>query len=502
MIMKRPEDFLMSCLNNKMLLMLVILMLPCCAVGQGVAWEESYGGIYNENGSSGMQASDGGYLIVGSTYSFGAGSYDIYVLKTDVNGDTLWTSTYGGPDTDHGYGIDNSSDGDFIIVGSTRSFGSGQKDVYLVKIDSSGAVQWSKSFGGAGNDEGWSVMQTDDKGYIICGNTDSYGAGYSDLYLVKTDSLGDTLWTKTFGGSGGESGYSVRQCGDGGYVAVGSTGSFGLGYSSVYVVRVDSSGDSLWATDYGGDKADVGYSIEIAYDGGFLITGATASFGAGYTDAYLIKTDSQGNVEWEKTYGGPKDDRAYSICLSMDGGYLLAGSTDSYGAGKPNVYLIKTTPLGDTVWTRAYGGAKSDIGKAVFQEMGKNYIVVGESYSYSPSGSDVYIMKIKGETTPVPEDGNDLLPEGFRLAQNYPNPFNATTTIEFTVPRRASVNISIYNLLGQLIYQWQFDSMVAGRHAVQWNGRDNLGYDVASGIYLCRFMANDYSDSKKMVLLK
>jgi hypothetical protein len=471
-------------------------------VCQEVVWDASMGGVYNEGGNSGLQTSDGGYLIIGSTFSFGAGKFDIYLIKISPLGSTAWTRTYGGIDTEYGYDIKETDDGGYVIIGSTRSFGNGGKDVYLVKIDSLGDPQWSRTYGGAGNDEGRAIIPTADRGFMICGSTDSYGAGYSDFYLIRTDSSGDTTWTRTFGGSGGEAGYGISRTADGGYVAVGSTGSFGEGYSSVYVVRVDSLGDSLWADAYGGSSADIGYAVTNCVDGGYLIAGGTASFGAGYTDAYLLKTDSLGIVEWQKAFGGAKDDRAYSICRSLDGGYLLTGTSESFGAGKLDIYMIKTTPSGDTLWTATFGGSNSDYGRMVFQEQGRNYILIGDSYSFSSGGSDVYVIKIRGETTPVNDVDFDCLPRGFELGQNYPNPFNLTTTIEYTLPRHSKVEISVYNILGQVVRQWRIDFKRAGTHSLQWDGTEDCGAAVATGIYFCRMIAGDFVETRKMVLVK
>lgn len=480
----------------------MVCIAPDTLFSQKLIWEANHGGIYNEGGYAGLQTLDGGYIILGDSYSFGAGKFDIYLLKLSSAGDTIWTRTYGGSDTEYGYDIVGTADSGFIIVGSTRSYGNGKRDVYLIRTDSTGEIMWSTTYGGTEDDEGRSVRQTADNGFIICGTTNSSGAGYSDLYLIKTDSLGDTIWVRAFGGAGGESGFAVRQTHDLGYIAIGSTGSFGEGYSSVYVVRVSSDGDSLWAVTYGGNRADLGYSVEVTPDGGYLFAGATASFGAGSTDGYLVKTDSLGNLEWEQTYGGAWDDRLYSVCLAMDGGYLLAGTTDSYGAGKLDMYMIKTTPLGDTAWTRTYGGSESDYGRMVFQEQGRDYILIGESYSSSSGGSDICIMKIRGESTPVEEDDPYYLPSMYELAQNYPNPFNLSTTIRYTLPRRSVIELTIYNILGQVVREWSFGSKGAGVHLVLWDGRNDSGVDAASGVYFYRLTAGEFIETKKMVLVK
>lgn len=483
-------------------LALLLISLTPCLKSQTLIWDIPHGGIYNEGGYAAVQADDGSYMVIGSTYSFGAGEFDLYLLKIGAAGDTLWTRTFGGALTEYGYDIHTTSDGGFILVGSTKSFGVGKKDIYLIKVDSSGNILWQRTYGGAEDDDGWSVRQTSDRGFIICGSSSSSGAGYSDLILIKTDSVGQTLWSKTFGGAGGESGASVRELNGGGFVAVGSTGSFGTGYSSVYLVRTSANGDSLWAKDFGGAAADFGNAVEVALDGSFLIAGATASIGAGYSDFYLLKVDAAGTKLWEKTFGGSKDDRAYSIFATRDGSYILTGTTESYGAGMIDLYAVRVNPDGDQIWARAYGGAKADYGRMVFQDRSRDYILVGYTYSFGSGGSDLYLAKIQGETTPVDDHNFSLLPGHFILFQNYPNPFNQTTIIEFAVPRSTAVEIGIYNLLGQLVRGWTLGVVLAGRQSIIWDGCDNAGREAASGIYFFRLRSEQYHSAIKIALIK
>lgn len=469
---------------------------------QDLVWSVNYGGLYNEEGMAGLPTLDGHMAVLGSTFSQGSGEFDLFLVKLNHAGDTVWSRTYGGADTDYGYDIRETADGGFILVGQTRSFGRGAADVYLVRTDSTGDTLWSQTYGGSGDEEGRSVRVTSDDGFIICGTTDSYGAGYTDVYFVRTDSLGDTVWTKTVGGAGGESGFAVRQTSDGGFIAVGSTGSFGDGYSSIYAIRLDADGDSLWATTYGGSRADFGRTVEIALDGGLLFAGKTASFGAGFSDAYLVRTDADGNFQWQQTYGDTKEDAAYSIYRTMDGGYLISGTKEVSEARKLDVYLIKTDPAGNPVWERTYGGTKSDYGMMVFQETGHDYMLVGHTYSYTAGGSDLYIMKVEGEVTDAPDDEPVPEPSGFELAQNYPNPFNMSTIIEFVLPRRSQVTVTVYNILGQEVRQWQYEAVAAGRHSITWDGHNRSGWEIASGVYFYRMSAGKFIETRKMVLVK
>lgn len=275
-----------------LLLLISLFILTGIAGAQDSLWSASYGGTYNESCRASVRLSNGDYLLLGSTFSYGAGDYDIYLVKTDSTGTKLWEKTYGGVEADHGYDIQTTYDGGFIIVGSTSSSGAGKRDIYLIKTSSDGTSLWTKTYGGVENEEGMSVRETNDSGFIVFGTTGSYGAGGTDFYLVRTDSLGDSTWTKTYGGTSGEAGRAVREVSyDSGFVMIGNTGSYGSGYSSFYLVRTDKSGDTLWTANYGGARADLGYTVEVTNDKGYILGGATAPDGKNFYDAYVIKTD-------------------------------------------------------------------------------------------------------------------------------------------------------------------------------------------------------------------
>jgi hypothetical protein len=469
---------------------------------QAVLWTADYGGAYTEEGYAGVRTSDGGYAVLGSTYSFGAGDHDIYLVRLDSLGDTLWSRTYGGAGTEHGYDILQTADGGFVVVGSTYSFGAGNYDVYLLRLDFVGGLIWSRTFGGAAKDIGRSIRATSDGGYIIGGSTASFGAGYDDFYLIKTNATGDMLWARAYGGVGGESAFAVRPTPGGGYILCGATGSFGVGYSSLYAVKTNSNGDTLWTSTFGGALADMGYAVEVSTDGGLVFVGATASFGAGQYDIYLVKTDPNGLFEWERTYGGAAEDRGYSVRPTADGGFLIAGTTASYGAGAFDAVAIRTDPLGIAEWQRTYGGSKSDY---CFASVTDNnaWVLVGHTFSYGAGASDIFINKISAQgATPVEEDPELLLPKNFALRQNYPNPFNMSTTIEFELSRRADVSLSIYNVLGQQVRDYAYGSTGVGRHSLVWNGCDEGGSEVASGVYFYRLQFGELQETRKMVLLK
>jgi hypothetical protein len=359
-----------------------------------ISWEATFGGSANDFATSVQQTADSGYIVVGSTWSYGAGQVDIYLVKTDMNSNVVWERTFGGSDNDYGHSVRQTADGGYIIIGETWSFGAGEIDVYLIKTDENGAVVWEKTFGGSDSDLGFSVFNTPSGDFIIVGETQSYGAGQQDVYLIKTDENGVVIWEKTFGGSDNDLGYSVQQTTDRGYIIAGITSSYGSGAYDVYLIKTDENGNGIWEKTFGGTIYDYGTSVEQISDGGYIITGWKQSVGTSYFDVYLIKADANGNVIWEKTFGGSDTDLGLSVQQTTDKGYIIAGITSSYGSGSSDVYLIKTNENGDKVWERVLGGSLGEEGRSVQQTSDGGYIVTGWKQSYgSTSYADVLLMK-------------------------------------------------------------------------------------------------------------
>jgi len=372
---------------------LSVLLLLSFAQAQR-RWKQNYGGSRVEMGYSVQQTSDAGYIVTGFTTSYGAGRNDVYLIKTNTVGDTLWTRTYGGTHNDEGYSVRQTTDGGYIVAGATASFADTLNgDVYLIKTNANGDTLWTRTYGGAVADTGYFVQQTSDGGYVVAGYTNSFGAGGYDVYVIKTNSSGDTLWTRTYGGTGNDYGYSVRQTPDGGYIVVGSTLSFGAGFSDVWLIKTNASGDTLWTKTYGGIYQDYGRSVWQTSDSGYVIAGYTDSYGAGGTDVYLIKTNANGDTLWTSTCGGSLFDEGLSVQQTSDGGYITAGLTNSIDPASYDVYLVKTNSSGDTLWTRAYDGwVYDDYGYSVQQTTDGGYIVAGFTLS-DFTYYDVWLIK-------------------------------------------------------------------------------------------------------------
>jgi hypothetical protein len=308
-------------------------------------WDTTYGGTSDDFGYTAHQTLDGGYTMVGYM-TMPTGKWDVYLVKTDSLGNIMWDETYGDSSLNEVcYCAQQTLDCGYIAVGEVLNpLTAG--DLYLIKTDSLGNLAWDTTYGGDSADYCPSCEQTLDGGYIIAGMTKSWGSGSKDLWLIKTDSLGNLQWDTTYGGDDEESGLCVHQTSDEGYIVVGYAKSFGAGSCDVYLVKTDSLGNAQWEKTYGGTGNDIGESVQQTPDGGYIIAGYTNSFGAGGDDVYLIKTDSLGDLSWDTTYGGIESDRGYSVCQTVDGGYAITGATASAGSGVLDAFLIKTDERG------------------------------------------------------------------------------------------------------------------------------------------------------------
>ena len=377
----------------KNILFSLILTMPIVGFGQG--FQKTFGGDSLDIGYSVQQTSDGEYIITGSTGSYGNGDSDVYLLKTDANGDSLWAKTFGGANQDFGSSLELTLDEGYIIVGRT-TYGNGDKDVYLIKTDANGDSLWTKTYGGSSVDFGLFVVQTLDSGYIITGTTESFGNGGRDIYLIKTDANGDSLWTTTFGGSVFDVGNCVQQTTDGGYIIIGGTNSFGNGDRDTYLIKTDEDGVEQWNQTFGGTAYDVGNSVQQTTDGGYIITGRTGSYGSGDKDVYLIKTDEDGVEQWNQTFGGIAFDLGTSVKQTPDEGYIISGGTNSFGNGGRDVYLIKTDDNGTELWNKAFGGSSDDIANSLQLTSDGGYIIIGFTEHSGNGDRDLLLVKTDG----------------------------------------------------------------------------------------------------------
>lgn len=370
------------------LLILVFTQIPI------VEWTKTYGGSGIERcwGGCAQQTIDGGYVIAGATNSFGNGGLDVYIVKTDSLGDTIWTRTYGGQNDDECTSIQQTNDNGYIIVGCTESFDTNAiNDIYILKLNAIGDTEWTKVLGGSNYDMACGVEQIDDNGYIVAGYTYSYGVE-GDVWLIKTNYNGDTLWSKLYGGPSFENAFKVRQTRDRGYIIAAMTNSYGAGSTDAWIIKTDSLGDTLWTVIYGGPNMDKACDVLETSDTSCMVVGWTYSYGSGYDDIFILKINKDGDTLWSKIYGHQYQDGAYSIKETTDHCFIIAGTSEPI-LGNADMYFMKVSDNGDLLWATTYGGSYNDMGWACQQTMDGGYMIAGQTESFGSGLSDFYLVK-------------------------------------------------------------------------------------------------------------
>ncbi len=363
-----------------------------------VEWNRTYGGKLGDVGWFVRQTRDGGYIIVGTTSSYGEGEYDAWLIKTDEDGDVEWNRTYGGVKWDVGWSLEETRDGGYILAGETSSWGSGHYDIWLIKLDSRGDEEWSLTYGWPDWDIGYCVRELRDGGYIVAGctrKTRIIGGGYWDALLLRVDPLGRVLWCKTYGGPYEDGAWYVLETGDGGLIVAGYTTISADRLADAWIIKTDELGEVEWNVIYGGDGDDWLFSIEEAGDG-YIAAGATGSYGAGGYDFWLIKLDGDGGILWNRTYGGAGSDIGWLV-RETECGYIIIGGTTSYGEGDWDIWVVETDRDGDPLWNQTYGGVGRDRGWCIDETRDGGYILVG--YTTPPNSRywDVILLKLSEE---------------------------------------------------------------------------------------------------------
>lgn len=357
-------------------------------------WNRTFGGVANDGGRSVVEVSTGGFACAGDTMSTGAGQKDVWLVRTAADGSPQWSQTYGGTDSEWSKSVLEVSGGGFAITGHTESFGAGSFDVWVLWTSADGNLLWNSTYGGLLGDLGYSMVEVSTGGFAITGNTENFGASLSDLWLLRIDTAGNILWNRTYGGSSLEAGLSVIEVSTGGFAITGWTTSFGAGGADILLVRMDANGNLLWSRTYGGPNDEYGYSIVELSTGGFAITGDTNSFGAGASDVWLLRTNADGNLLWNRTYGGLSGDRGRSVLEVSGGGFAIAGDTGSFGAGNYDVWYLQTDSDGNLLWNQTFGGAEIDWGFSMVGVSTGGFAILGGTYSFGAGMEDVWLIRV------------------------------------------------------------------------------------------------------------
>jgi len=374
-------------------------------ISQDSEWWKTYGGINSDNSYCFQQTSDGGYIILGIVVYSPETDWDILLIKTDKFGNEEWRNNYHRDYFDYGFFVRESDDGGYIIVGSSQA-SSGTRYLWLIKTDSNGEMEWDKTIAGRGFCRGNSISKTSDGGYIITGYNSYGNLGFKyDTWLIKTDSSGNFLWNKTFERSAWDEGMSVLQTSDGGYIVLGGRiESNDADYSDPFLIKTNSEGEKEWERALGDHCFwDTGRFIQFTSDGGYIVA----------SDFLLIKTDSQGIEQWNKPIGGR------CVRQTIDGGYIVVGTKEMWGAvdGFDDLVVTKTNSRGDTEWVRTFGAVGNDRGTFVFQTADEGFIISGSTEFFGSGSSDIWLIKIDKEPSLEIKD----VKGGFKISASVEN---------------------------------------------------------------------------------
>lgn len=447
---------------NKTKFTLVALSFFCMQQvlqAQMVKFRKVIGNTGYDYGYYAEQTPDKGYILIGSTSSFGENA-DMYAIKTDSMGIPQLHKSFGGINLEKGYSVKRTSDNGYILAGYTNSGGAGGYDMYMVKIDSLFATQWEKTYGGADWDFANSVQQTSDGGYILCGSTYSFGHGNQDYYLVKTDGNGDTLWTKTYGGAGDDIAKSVIQTSDGGYALTGFTKSMGDSTGDFYTIKTNAMGDTLWTNRYGGAYADMANAIIETQAGDYLVAGECTNLVPGNAvEATLIRLNAAGAYDNNETFGGGSYDTYNGLSQNAEGKIALAGSTNSFGSNGDALVVVLNSDL-SFYYATTYGTLQNDQGYSIQPTADRGFIFCGYTNGYNNGLEDIYLIKTDtmglsgstgSETFYVTGISDPAAAQAIKFAV-YPNPANSSITVNLDNSITAGeTTISVTDLLGREI---------------------------------------------------
>lgn len=381
-----------SLMQNFIFLCTLFVSSVTCFAQVDSIWATVSGGIQHDRAQSIQRTDDGGLIVVGSTASFGAGAGDVWLLKYDSEHTLLWSRTFGGSGIDQGWSVKQTVDGGFVIAGMTQSQGAGSADGWLIKTDAEGNMVWNRTFGTSSYDWLTTIDLTQDDGFIL-GGVKGTSAQLDQFWLVKTDSLGNHEWQRTFGGSDYDQCMSVIATDDGGYAMTGNTNSFSAGRSDVWVVRTNSAGDSMWARSYGGEWGEGGRTIVQTFDGGFAVAGKWREFRDGDDDFWLVRLNESGDTLWTRSYGFQYHDECNAMIQTSQGEFILAGfRSRGWSAGSEQFWFVTVDGDGAVMQEGIAGGIGQDMANGVTIDNNGNIVLAGETYSFGSGLDDVWLV--------------------------------------------------------------------------------------------------------------
>jgi hypothetical protein len=439
-----------STINYGLILLLAIGFSSSFLSAQTTTFQKIYPSTINQSGTDVFPGIDGGYIITASTATTILNDIDIKIMKTDSMGNMQWTKTYGGAKPDYPNRMLKTNDGNYFVIGYTQSFGGGDYNDYLLKLKPNGDTIFTKNYGGFGNEDAKDIVATADGNYVIVGNSNSVDHLNYDMQLIKIGSDGHVIWTKNYGGPDYESARSVKLCLDGGFIIAGRTALGPSAVSSIYLVKTDADGNIVWTkTISGGANSYQGKSVLANSDGTYTLA-IDDSSGTMDSDVRVMKLDATGNtIIWNKVYGGVVKDIVKTIQPTSGGGYVLACISRSFGWINPDMWIVKLNASGDSLWTRHYGGLGHEHCLSAKQTADGGYIAIGHSKSYTPN-TEIMFVKLDSTGKILPVSVDELaLNTAFTI---YPNPSGGTVKIDWAFQDESASTLKISNILGQTIY--------------------------------------------------
>lgn len=487
---------------------LAILCWAClAALGAGTAWAQvdtvwtrAYGGTANDGFRGVIKTMDGGFLAVGYTYSFGDGDANVFAVRTDANGGLVWQRAYGGPGRDYGFSVCEMPGG-FAIAGYTTSWGAGKEDIYIIRTNADGDTIWTRCYGGSAQDEARSLCATSDGCLIVAGSTKSFGSGSADIYAAKIDAAGDTVWTRTLGGVESDWAQSVCETYDGCYGIGGVTGSNSAN-RDICVAKVNAGGDVVWQRYYGASGAvdpDWGMAVCATPDTGITLAGYQALEGSDPGEVVILGLAKDGTQNYYRKYAVSYYQYGCGICRAHDGGFVICGAKKDPATQKNDLFLLKRVSGSGWVWTETVGGDASDWGSSVVQIQPGCFLVAGHTQSYGAGGFDGWLVKMcdaAAAVGDVQDEHNllDLVPDA--------NPFGHKTTLRLRIPEAGLVTLAIYDVSGRRVAIVADGHRAQGEFTVTWNGIDDKGRRVSPGIYIAHLVSGGLAETEKLVLLE
>jgi hypothetical protein len=482
----------------KICLMIFLLFVASIyAQAPDTVWTKVYGGDHHELGECIRSTADGDYIIAGSNHTNSFGSYDVYLMKIDQAGDTLWTQHYGTIDTEMGAGVEETPDGSFIAVGNYDAYSpNSPRDIYLIKTDPEGNQLQSELLGGSGDDFASQIKKLPNGNYIIIGSYESSGSGNWDIWLLYLNSAGDTLWTKTIGDQNCQWGFSIDNTSEGDFIIGGSYNAMSVNGEDFYIVKVDGSGDTIWTKTYPSSGTDRICDIQATPDGGCVAVGFLGSRSRPLWSIFVLRTDSNGDTLWTRRYGGEIESRAASVIINNESNYVIAGYKEYADPDLINAYILCLNPDGDSLWSKSLARGLWTEANSLIQTSDGGYILTGQTKNYYEEDweLDLYIARLTPEITAI---NSGIRPQVVQLVYNYPNPFNTSTSIQYNLPHASAVTLDIYNILGRKVRTFYNGYQPAGSHSVIWDADD-----LSSGVYFYRLTAGENIMTKRMTLIK